>query len=63
MERAEYQLESTLAALGTICAQLETLDARGSDQARAERLRQDIDEQVNQLEDLSQAMDEVYAAR
>ena len=63
MERAEYQLESTLAALGTVYAQLQTLDARGAEQGRAERLRQDIDEQVTQLQELGQAMDEVYQAQ
>ena len=63
MERAEYQLESTLAALGTVYAQLQTLDVRGAEQGRAERLRQDIDEQVTQLQELGQAMDEVYQAQ
>jgi len=63
LERAEYQLESTMAALGTVYAQLQTIDLRGAEKGRAERLRQEIDEQLAQLEDLSQAMDEVYAAR
>jgi hypothetical protein len=63
MERAEYQLESTLAALGTVYAQLQAIDVRGAEKGRAERLREEIDEQVVQLQDLSEAMDEVYAAR
>jgi hypothetical protein len=63
MEKAQYQLESTLAALGTIYAQLQALDLRGAEKGRAERLRQEIDDQVVQLQDLSEAMDEVYAAR
>jgi hypothetical protein len=63
MERAEYQLESTLAALGTVYAQLQAIDVRGAEKGRTERLRQEIDEQVVQLQDLSEAMDEVYAAR
>jgi len=62
MEKAEYQLESTLASLGTVYAQLQTIDVRGAEKGRAERLRQDIDEQVAQLQDLGEAMDEVYAA-
>ncbi len=62
MERAEYQLESTLASLGTVYAQLQAVDVRGAEKGRAERLRQDIDEQVAQLQDLGEAMDEVYAA-
>ena len=63
MEKAEYQLESTLAALGTVYAQLQTIDLRGAEKGHAERLREEIDEQVAQLQDLSQAMDEVYQAR
>jgi hypothetical protein len=63
MEKAEYQMESTLAALGTVYAQMQSIDLRGAEKGRADRLRQDIDEQVAQLQDLSEAMDEVYAAR
>jgi biopolymer transport protein ExbB/TolQ len=62
MENAEYQLESTLAALGTVYAQLQTIDVRGAEKGHADRLRQEIDEQVAQLQDLSEAMDEVYQA-
>lgn len=62
MEKAQYQMESTLAALGTVYAQLQAIDLRGAEKGHAERLRQDIDEQVAQLQDLSEAMDEVYAA-
>ncbi len=63
MENAEYQMESTLAALGTVYAQLQTLDLRGAEKGHADRLRQEIDEQVAQLQDLSEAMDEVYQAQ
>ena len=49
--------------LGTVYAQLQAIDVRGAEKGRAERLRQEIDEQVVQLQDLSEAMDEVYAAR
>jgi multidrug resistance efflux pump len=61
MEKAQYQLDSTLAALGTVYAQLQTIDLQGSDKGHVERLREDIGEQVSQLQDLSQAMDEVYS--
>jgi hypothetical protein len=63
MENAEYQLESTLAALGTVYAQLQTIDVRGAEKGHADQLRQEIDEQVAQLQDLSEAMDEVYQAQ
>ena len=62
MEKAQYQLESTMAALGTVYAQVQTIDLRGAEKGRAERLRQEIDDQVTQLQDLSEAMDEVYSA-
>ena len=63
MEKAEYQLESTLAALGTIYAQLQTLDLRQAEEGHADQLRREIGEQVAQLQDLSEAMDEVYAEK
>ncbi len=63
MDKAGLQLESTLAALGTIYAQLQSLDVREAEGDHAERLRQEIGEQVAQLQDLSEAMDEVYAEK
>ena len=63
MEKAGYQLESTLAMLGTIYAQLQTIDVQASERGRDEQLRQEINEQVQQLQDLRGAMDEVYAPR
>ena len=63
MEKAAYQLESTLAALGTVYAQLQTIDVRAAEKGSADQLRQEIGEQVAQLQDLSEAMDEVYQAR
>jgi hypothetical protein len=63
MQKAELQLESTLAALGTIYAQLQSLDMREAEAGHAEQLRQEIGEQVAQLQDLSEAMDEVYAEK
>jgi hypothetical protein len=62
MEKAQYQLESTMAALGTVYAQVQAIDLRGAEKGRTERLRQEIDDQVTQLQDLSEAMDEVYTA-
>jgi len=60
MERARYQLESTIAALGAVYAQLQAIDVRGSEGGRADRLREEINEQVAQLQELSEAVDEVY---
>jgi len=63
MERASYRLESTLAMLGTIYAQLQGIDLRAAEKGRTEEIRSDINEQVLQLQDLSEAMDEVYQPR
>lgn len=63
MEKAGYQLESTLAMLGTVYAQLQTVDWQSAERGRAEQLRADITDQVHQLQDLSEAMDEVYQPR
>lgn len=60
MERAEFRMEETLAALGTLYSQLLLLDAGAVDSGRAQRLRQDIADQVAALQDTIEAMDEVY---
>jgi hypothetical protein len=63
MERAEFRLGETLAALGTLYSQLLLLDAGAVDSGRAQRLRQDIADQVASLQDTIEAMDEVYEGR
>lgn len=61
MEKADFQLEQTLASLGTVYSQMLLIGARDTQDDKAQRLRQDITDQVKSLEDLMQAMDEVYA--
>jgi len=63
MEKAEFQLESTLTALGTTYSQIRNIDAKDVDSGRAARLSQDIADQVAELEDIELAMDEVYIQR
>jgi hypothetical protein len=60
MERVNYQLEQTLTALGTVYSQLLLVGAKDIDSGKAQRLRQDIAEQVSSLQDLSVSLDEVY---
>ncbi len=60
MDRARYQLESTISALGTVYSQIQLIGAREVDSDRARRLRQDIADQVATLHDLVQAINEVY---
>jgi hypothetical protein len=59
VKRAEIQLETTLASLGTIYAQMSLMGAKEVDSAKAQRLRLQIREEVNSLEDTLSAMDEV----
>jgi predicted RNA-binding Zn ribbon-like protein len=61
MERAELQLENTLTALGTVYSQMLLVDAKDVDSSKAQRLRDNIAEQVNSLQDVLSSMDEVYA--
>jgi hypothetical protein len=63
MEKAEFQLESTLTSLGTVYSQMRNIEAKDVDSGRAARLSQDIADQVVQLEGIEEAMDEVYARR
>ncbi len=60
MDKAGYQLDSTLSALGTIYSQLLLVDTKEEQGNRINRLQEEISEQVYQLEDLAEAMDEVY---
>jgi hypothetical protein len=60
MDRAALQLDDTLSAMGTIYAQMQLIDAKDIDSGRATRMREDIADQVNSLNDIAQTMDEVY---
>jgi len=60
MEKAEFQLENTLAALGTVYTQIQLIGAQDIESGRAKRLRQDVDEQIAALGDIVNTMDEMY---
>jgi len=62
MEKAEYQLETTLTALGTVYSQLLLISAKDIDSGRAQRLREDIASQVSNLQSLQETLDEVYGS-
>jgi hypothetical protein len=62
MDRARLQLESTLSSLGTIYAQTMLVGAKDIDSGRARRLRQEIAEEVEELDNILLAMDEVYSS-
>ncbi|MBS1252868.1 MAG: hypothetical protein MAG451_01911 [Anaerolineales bacterium] len=60
MKQAELQLEQSVTALATIYSQVQLVDAQDVDSGRSERLQTDIKEQVDQLNDLIGAINEVY---
>lgn len=60
MEKAELQLDQSLAALGTIYPQIQLIGAREVDSNRTQRLQADIADQVNTLGDLINSINEVY---
>ncbi len=61
IKRARLQLENSLTHLGTIYSQTMLVDVKDIDRARAKRLRQEIAEEVTELNDLLVSMDDVYA--
>ena len=63
MDRAELQIENTLTALGTVYSQVILVDNRDVNSARAQRLSDDVNQQVNGLSDLMSSMDDVYSQR
>ena len=60
MERGQFQLKSTITAMGTVYSQMLLLGSRDIASGRAQRLQQDVDDQVQALQDVVQTMDEVY---
>ena len=61
MEKADYRLDSTISSLGTIYSQLLLVGSKDESGGKLNRLQEEISEQVHQLNDLSEAMDEVYS--
>ncbi|HMM28703.1 MAG: hypothetical protein AAGU78_04050 [Chloroflexota bacterium] len=61
IKRADIQLDHTLAALGTVYAQVQLIDARDVDSARTQRLQSEIREEVLSLSDTIAAIDEVQS--
>ncbi|MEM7331159.1 MAG: hypothetical protein AAF490_03635 [Chloroflexota bacterium] len=61
IKRARLQFENSLVHLGTIYSQTVLFDAKDIDSGRARRLRQEIADEVIELNDVLTAMDEVYA--
>jgi hypothetical protein len=60
MKQAELQLEQSLTALATVYSQVQLIDAQDVDSSRADRLRADIQEQIEQLNNLVSGINAVY---
>jgi uncharacterized protein YoxC len=60
MTQASLQLEQSLTALATVYSQIQLIDAQSVESGRAERLQEDIQEQVAQLGDLVNSINAVY---
>jgi hypothetical protein len=60
MAKAQLQLENTLSAMSTVYTQVVLLGAKDVNSSRAQRLQQDMTEQISALEDIGATMDEVY---
>ncbi len=63
IQRAELQLERSHSLLATIYSQTMLVDAKDIDSGRSRRLRQEIGDEVDELQDMLLAMDEVYASQ
>ncbi len=63
MQRADLQLDSSLAALGTVYSQILLVGSKEVDSDRAERLSADIASEVTSLQDVVDSINEVYDYR
>jgi hypothetical protein len=61
MRRTQLDLEETIAAIGTLYSQMEVLSAMDIDSSRAQRLSHEVSEEVERLNDLLVAVEEVYS--
>jgi len=59
MRRTRFVLDDTLASMGTIYSQVQVLDAMDIDSARASRISEEIQEQVDKLNDVLSAFSDV----
>jgi hypothetical protein len=63
MERADLQMDHSLAALGTVYSQVLLIGAREVDSGRTQRLREDVRQQVLNLQDMVDSINAVYNYR
>jgi hypothetical protein len=59
-KRTEIKMDNTVAQLSTVFAQMQLLNSRELDSGRAQRLRDEIREEIASLNDMVSAMGDVY---
>jgi len=62
VKRADIEMENTLSALGTLYAQLQVIGSKEVDRGSAQRLRNEVHDQVMSLQDTIAAIDEVQTS-
>lgn len=60
VKRADIQIDNMLAAIGTVYAQMQLIDAKHIDSSKAQQLFDDVSEQVKKTQDLIYSVEEVY---
>ena len=60
MHQAQLQMDQSLTALATVYSQVRLVDAQDIASGQTERLRSDIQDQVNRLNDLVASINDVY---
>lgn len=60
MHQAQLQMDQSLTALATVYSQVQLVDAQDIASGQTERLRADIQDQVNRLNDLVASINDVY---
>ncbi len=63
MERADLQLEHSLAALGTVYSQMLLIGNRQVESSRAEQIGREIEGEVKALQDIGDTIQQMYAHR
>lgn len=59
IKRADIQMDNTVAALGTVYAQMQLIGSKAIDRTSAQRLRNEIHDQVMSLQDTIATFDEI----
>jgi len=60
LRQIHYKLDSTLSALGMVYSQLLLVTEGGQHRGQINRLQTDVTEEIHRLQDLIEAMDEIY---